>query len=196
LNGESNRGHLSRALGRIRRGFARQPPPDSRAQSKAFAGCSGHALVAAGGAIFERVRTADSTEHHIEVHRGQLKRERTSNGYALYVQHLLDCTETGAAHSWWASLTPTRAVGWRVAFHGRGETFEEAPAAVTLADFRVQASANAACSMTACTKAWGRLPRCWRCCTSYSSENNPGVPQAARLRSNQRNASVRRPCCS
>ncbi|WP_082973805.1 SDR family NAD(P)-dependent oxidoreductase [Mycobacterium sp. E1386] len=41
-------------------------------------------------------------------------------------------------------------------------------------------------SNSACANAWGRLPRSWRCRTSYSSQNKPGGPQAARLRSNQR----------
>ncbi len=51
-----------------------------------------------------------------------------------------------------------------------------------------------ASSMSACTKACGRLPRSWRWVTSYSSENRPGGPHAVRLRSNQRWAPRMSPC--
>ena len=44
-------------------------------------------------------------------------------------------------------------------------------------------------SSRACTNACGRLPRSWRWATSNSSASSPGEPQAARVRSNQRNAS-------
>ena len=48
-------------------------------------------------------------------------------------------------------------------------------------------------SRPAWTKAWGRLPRSWRWCTSYSSVYRPAGPHAARLRSNQRAASAGSP---
>ncbi len=47
---------------------------------------------------------------------------------------------------------------------------------------------------SACTNAWGRLPRSWRSVVSYSSEYSPGDPQALRVRSNQAVASTGR-CC-
>ncbi|GAA4964848.1 hypothetical protein GCM10023238_35580 [Streptomyces heliomycini] len=48
-------------------------------------------------------------------------------------------------------------------------------------------------SSRAWTKACGRLPRSWRCATSYSSANSPVGPHAERVRSNHRAASVCRP---
>ena len=50
----------------------------------------------------------------------------------------------------------------------------------------VPSEPHRALQQPAWTKAWGQLPRIWRCVTSYSSESSPGGPHAARLRSNHR----------
>ena len=50
---------------------------------------------------------------------------------------------------------------------------------------------TAASSSSACTKAWGRLPRSWRWATSNSSVNRPG--RAARRRGCARTSGPRRP---
>lgn len=92
-----------------RYGYAARPLPASRARDNAFATCSGHDLLAAGGGIFERIITANGTPHFAEITRGQLKRQRLADGsYAFYARHELTCFSDGTVHAWWEPLTPTR----------------------------------------------------------------------------------------
>ncbi len=59
---------------------------------------------------------------------------------------------------------------------------------------RPPASVIAHSSSSACTNAWGRLPRSWRCATSYSSEIRPAGPQAVAVALEPaRRAHARRP---
>jgi hypothetical protein len=86
--------------------YAARPLPLSKGQRRAFAGCSGHGLVAAAGTLFERVITGDGSVDHVRLKRGQFKKEHKPDGtYAMRAQYSVVCVETGATHSWWESLT-------------------------------------------------------------------------------------------
>jgi hypothetical protein len=82
--------------------------PASKARDRAFADCPGHILVAAGGAVFEEVLDESGKRIHLEVPRGQVKRNKRANGaYAFYAQHTLECRHGNDTHAWWEPLTPT-----------------------------------------------------------------------------------------
>lgn len=72
-------------------------------------GRDGQARSHAGGAIYERVVTADGSLDFVEVTRHQTKRDRKADGsWAFYARHTLTCQSSQTVHDWWEPLTPTQ----------------------------------------------------------------------------------------
>ena len=91
-------------------GHAAAQLPPSRARTAWTEQWGGHVLYAAGGAIYERVVTADGSLDFVEASRHQTKRDRKSGGtWAFYARHTLTCRSTDGLHDWWEPLTPTQA---------------------------------------------------------------------------------------
>jgi len=90
-------------------GHAATQLPPSRARTAWIEECGGHTLYAAGGAIYERVVTADGSLDFVEVIRHQTKRDRKPDGsWAFYARHTLTCRTSDVVHYWWEPLTPTQ----------------------------------------------------------------------------------------
>lgn len=86
--------------------YAAKQLPMSIGQQRAFDGCPGHRLYAAGGTIFELHIAADGTDTYQPLERGQIKKERKADGTtAMRMRFTLHCTHTGKPHQWWESLT-------------------------------------------------------------------------------------------